>query len=99
MLCIDIMRQQNAISVEEWNYFLRGAGGMDKERPPKPQFEWMLEEVRKNHPVICWWQFCSFLVLAFLINCSKAILVNYIHPGFYANKMDFVDLNAHKLNI
>ena len=30
MLCAEIMKQAEEISPEEWNYFLRGAGSMDK---------------------------------------------------------------------
>ena len=30
MLCADIMRQAGTISAADWNYFLRGAGGVDK---------------------------------------------------------------------
>eukprot|EP00731_Ephydatia_muelleri_P001617 Em0001g1617a len=30
MLCADIMRQAGTISATDWNYFLRGAGGVDK---------------------------------------------------------------------
>lgn len=30
MLCGDIMRQQGIITDAEWNYLLRGSGGMDK---------------------------------------------------------------------
>ena len=30
MLCADIMRQEEKIGQTEWNFFLRGAAGMDK---------------------------------------------------------------------
>ncbi len=30
MLCADIMRQAGDITDAEWNYFLRGAAGVDK---------------------------------------------------------------------
>lgn len=30
MLCIEIMRQRDEISDAEWNFFLRGAAGLDK---------------------------------------------------------------------
>ena len=30
MLCVDIMRQAGLISDAEWNYFLRGAAGVEK---------------------------------------------------------------------
>lgn len=32
MLCIEIMRQRGEISNEEWRYFLRGAGSLEKVR-------------------------------------------------------------------
>ncbi|XP_053317654.1 dynein axonemal heavy chain 6 [Spea bombifrons] len=41
MLCIEIMRQKGEISESEWNFFLRGAAGLDKERPPKPEVSWL----------------------------------------------------------
>lgn len=45
MLCGEIMKQENLITLEEWNYFLRGSGGMDRDRPPIPSGceEWMHE--------------------------------------------------------
>ena len=30
MMCAEIMRQAGNISDEEWNFFLRGAGSIDK---------------------------------------------------------------------
>lgn len=30
MLCVEIMMQRGEISQQEWQFFLRGAGGMDK---------------------------------------------------------------------
>ncbi|KAH3860157.1 hypothetical protein DPMN_023048 [Dreissena polymorpha] len=41
MLCVEIMRNAEDISVAEWNFFLRGAAGLDKERPPKPSVNWI----------------------------------------------------------
>ncbi|XP_069482525.1 dynein axonemal heavy chain 6 [Ambystoma mexicanum] len=41
MLCVDIMRQKQEITEPEWNFFLRGAAGMDKERPVKPDAPWL----------------------------------------------------------
>lgn len=41
MLCIEIMRQEGKVTTDEWNFFLRGAAGMDKERPPKPDVDWI----------------------------------------------------------
>uniref|UniRef100_A0A4X2L0J5 Dynein axonemal heavy chain 6 n=1 Tax=Vombatus ursinus TaxID=29139 RepID=A0A4X2L0J5_VOMUR len=43
MLCVEIMRQKQEITEEEWNFFLRGAAGLDKERPVKPEIPWLLD--------------------------------------------------------
>ncbi|XP_070598423.1 dynein axonemal heavy chain 6 isoform X2 [Erythrolamprus reginae] len=43
MLCIEIMRQRQELTDLEWNFFLRGAAGLDKERPAKPQIPWLEE--------------------------------------------------------
>ncbi|XP_038058161.1 dynein heavy chain 6, axonemal-like isoform X2 [Patiria miniata] len=45
MLCADIMRQEEKIGPTEWNFFLRGTAGMDKERPPKPDIPWLSDQV------------------------------------------------------
>ena len=45
MLCCDIMRQSEKISNAEWSYFLRGAAGMDKQRPEKPDIPWLTQAV------------------------------------------------------
>lgn len=42
MLCVDIMRQKESITEAEWNYFLRGSAGIEKEYPPKPEVPWLL---------------------------------------------------------
>ncbi|XP_008252409.2 dynein axonemal heavy chain 6 [Oryctolagus cuniculus] len=42
MLCVEIMRQQGFLTETEWNFFLRGSAGMEKERPPKPEAPWLL---------------------------------------------------------
>ncbi|XP_075260085.1 dynein axonemal heavy chain 6-like isoform X4 [Convolutriloba macropyga] len=44
MLCIDIMKQENRISDQEWSFFLRGAAGVEKEKPPKPDASWLTEQ-------------------------------------------------------
>nr|CAB3238690.1 dynein heavy chain 6, axonemal-like [Phallusia mammillata] len=44
MVCVDIMRQKMLIKDAEWNYFLRGAAGIDKKQPPKPEADWLSEE-------------------------------------------------------
>ncbi|KAM5227834.1 dynein axonemal heavy chain 6 [Ctenodactylus gundi] len=41
MLCVEIMRQQGSLTEAEWNFFLRGSSGMEKERPPKPEAPWL----------------------------------------------------------
>nr|XP_055061459.1 dynein axonemal heavy chain 6 isoform X1 [Misgurnus anguillicaudatus] len=41
MLCVEIMMQRGEISQQEWQYFLRGAGGMEKELPEKPEVPWL----------------------------------------------------------
>ena len=41
MMCAEIMRTANEIGNDEWNFFLRGAGSLDKERPAKPDFDWL----------------------------------------------------------
>ncbi|GFR70594.1 dynein heavy chain 6, axonemal-like [Elysia marginata] len=39
------MRTAEKISNNEWNFFLRGAAGaMDKQRPPKPEKEWISQQ-------------------------------------------------------
>ncbi|XP_062985188.1 dynein axonemal heavy chain 6 [Elgaria multicarinata webbii] len=43
MLCIEIMRQKEELTDDEWNFFLRGAAGLDKERPEKPHIPWLEE--------------------------------------------------------
>jgi dynein heavy chain len=42
MLCIEIMKQEGQVTPDEWNFFLRGAAGIDKERPPKPDVDWII---------------------------------------------------------
>uniref|UniRef100_A0A8B7WIF1 Dynein heavy chain 6, axonemal n=1 Tax=Castor canadensis TaxID=51338 RepID=A0A8B7WIF1_CASCN len=42
MLCVEIMRQQDTLTDAEWNFFLRGSAGLEKERPPKPEAPWLL---------------------------------------------------------
>ncbi|XP_058967936.2 dynein axonemal heavy chain 6 [Pocillopora verrucosa] len=44
MLCGEIMRQREDISDDEWNFFLRGSGSLDKERPSKPDIAWLTEQ-------------------------------------------------------
>ncbi|KAF7463316.1 Hypothetical predicted protein [Marmota monax] len=41
MLCVEIMRQQELLTEAEWNFFLRGSAGLEKDRPPKPEVPWL----------------------------------------------------------
>ncbi|XP_071788570.1 dynein axonemal heavy chain 6-like isoform X3 [Asterias amurensis] len=41
MLCADIMRQEDKIKQTEWNFFLRGTAGVEKEHPSKPDIPWI----------------------------------------------------------
>eukprot|EP00116_Pleurobrachia_bachei_P000174 sb/3460436/ len=36
MLCVEIMKQAETLTMEEWNFFIRGLPPLDKERPKKP---------------------------------------------------------------
>ncbi|XP_030047949.1 dynein axonemal heavy chain 6 [Microcaecilia unicolor] len=45
MLCVEIMRQKDEITESEWNFFLRGAAGLDKERPAKPDVPWLSKTI------------------------------------------------------
>ncbi|XP_021113900.1 dynein heavy chain 6, axonemal [Heterocephalus glaber] len=51
MLCVEIMRQQGSLTEAEWNFFLRGSAGMEKERPPKPEAPWL--------PTAMWFACCD----------------------------------------
>ena len=35
------MKQEEKLSQHEWNFFLRGAAGMDIQRPPKPNVDFI----------------------------------------------------------
>ncbi|KAI5628238.1 dynein heavy chain 6, axonemal isoform X2 [Silurus asotus] len=57
MLCVEIMMQREEILPQEWFYFLRGAGGMDRETPEKPSAPWLSDfmwetccDLEKNLP-------------------------------------------------
>ena len=43
MLCVDIMRQAGLISDSEWNFFLRGAAGIDKVKEREKERERMIK--------------------------------------------------------
>ncbi|XP_046331899.2 dynein axonemal heavy chain 6-like [Haliotis rufescens] len=48
MLCGEILKTAKFISVAGWNFFLRGAAGMDRQRPPKPDKPWLSQTVWKT---------------------------------------------------
>ncbi|XP_030643583.1 dynein heavy chain 6, axonemal [Chanos chanos] len=41
MLCVEIMIQRGDVTPAEWQHFLRGAAGMDKELEVKPDVPWL----------------------------------------------------------
>ncbi|XP_029794387.1 dynein heavy chain 6, axonemal [Suricata suricatta] len=41
MLCVELMQQRESLTDAEWNFFLRGSAGLEKERPPKPGVPWL----------------------------------------------------------
>ncbi|KAL4640265.1 dynein heavy chain 6, axonemal [Arapaima gigas] len=41
LLCVEIMRQRGEVSDAEWQYFLRGTAGMEKEHTMKPNVPWL----------------------------------------------------------
>uniref|UniRef100_A0A452TJF6 Dynein axonemal heavy chain 6 n=1 Tax=Ursus maritimus TaxID=29073 RepID=A0A452TJF6_URSMA len=58
MLCVEIMRQQENLTDAEWNFFLRGSAGLEKERPPRPDVPWL-------HPAM--WFACCDLEESFVV--------------------------------
>ncbi|XP_072261492.1 dynein axonemal heavy chain 6 [Pyxicephalus adspersus] len=62
MLCIEIMRQKGEITESEWNFFLRGAAGLDKEHPIKPDVPWLSD--------VIWMSCCD---LEEILPCFKGI--------------------------
>lgn len=48
MLCVEIMKNAEEISMSEWNFFLRGAAGMDRQRPAKPKKDFINQHVWNN---------------------------------------------------
>ncbi|XP_004437259.1 PREDICTED: dynein heavy chain 6, axonemal [Ceratotherium simum simum] len=70
MLCVEIMHQQGNLTDAEWNFFLRGSAGLEKERPPKPEVPWLLTAT---------WFACCDLEESFLVfkGLTKYIL---LHP-------------------
>ncbi|XP_019373751.1 PREDICTED: dynein heavy chain 6, axonemal [Gavialis gangeticus] len=62
MLCIEIMRQREELTDAEWNFFLRGAAGLDKERPSKPNVPWLEDTM--------WYMCCD---LEEMLPCFKGL--------------------------
>uniref|UniRef100_A0ACB8ESL2 Dynein heavy chain 6, axonemal n=1 Tax=Sphaerodactylus townsendi TaxID=933632 RepID=A0ACB8ESL2_9SAUR len=72
MLCIEIMRQKGELTDVEWNFFLRGAAGLDKERPAKPEVPWLEENA--------WFMCCDLEeTLPCFAGIQKDLLSKYIH--------------------
>ncbi|XP_075717900.1 dynein axonemal heavy chain 6 [Rhinoderma darwinii] len=67
MLCIEIMRQKGEIIDSEWNFFLRGAAGLDKERPNKPDVPWLTD--------VLWNSCCD---LEEILPCFKGLKVDIL---------------------
>ncbi|XP_069834127.1 dynein axonemal heavy chain 6 [Dendropsophus ebraccatus] len=67
MLCVEIMRQKGEITDSEWNFFLRGAAGLDKERPPKPDVPWIYD--------VLWNSCCD---LEEILPCFKGLKVDIL---------------------
>ena len=44
MLCVEIMKLANKIDLTEWNFFLRGAAGVEREHPTKPEEDWLTQQ-------------------------------------------------------
>ena len=47
MLCVDIMKADSLISEQDWNYFLRGAAGVEKVS------EWAIASLFTDKPLPC----------------------------------------------
>ena len=45
MLCCNILRERKEVLEEDWNFFLRGAAAVEKEREEKPPNAWLSNEV------------------------------------------------------
>lgn len=48
MLCVEIMKQAGLVTLEEWNFFIRGLPPLEKERPKKPAQCTFLNDVTWN---------------------------------------------------
>nr|KAF6307771.1 dynein axonemal heavy chain 6 [Myotis myotis] len=90
MLCIEIMRQQGSLTDAEWNFFLRGSSGLEKERPPKPEIPWLLTQV---------WYICYDLEESFPVfkGLTKFMLSHpvCIHLGSFETFINSQDLKNY----
>ena len=59
MIVVDIMRSGGLIDDTEWNFFLRGAAGVEGSLPVKPDVEWLSEHD---------WKMCCNLEVCYLCN-------------------------------
>ena len=48
MLCVEILKQAGSITMDEWNFFIRGLMQLEKERPKKPATCNFLEDATWN---------------------------------------------------
>ena len=77
MLCVDIMREEGLIAIEEWNFFLRGAAGVDKERPEKPAVPWLTDAQ---------WKVCCDLEAS--VPNLKGIMKDYVSTQVFVKRGD-----------
>uniref|UniRef100_A0A4W3JW30 Dynein axonemal heavy chain 6 n=1 Tax=Callorhinchus milii TaxID=7868 RepID=A0A4W3JW30_CALMI len=88
MLCIEILRQKGEISDVEWNYFLRGSSGMDKEHPLKPSVDWLTTQM---------WNSCCDLEETLM--CFKGLQEEIIAtPVFFQIGRLEIEINPRKWN-
>ncbi|KAF6321024.1 dynein axonemal heavy chain 6 [Rhinolophus ferrumequinum] len=84
MLCVEIMRQQGNLTDAEWNFFLRGSAGLEKERPPKPEVPWLLTpmwsaccDLEESFPVFAG---LTYYILLRPISICLGSFETYINP-------------------
>ncbi|XP_004388305.1 dynein axonemal heavy chain 6 [Trichechus manatus latirostris] len=96
MLCVEIMRQQGSLTDAEWNFFLRGSAGLEKERPPKPEAPWLLTvtwfaccDLEESFPVF---KGITEYLLLHPISIRIGSFETYINPlvweGYYKTKSE-----------
>ncbi|XP_012629713.3 dynein axonemal heavy chain 6 [Microcebus murinus] len=92
MLCVEIMRQKGSLTDAEWNFFLRGSAGLEKERPPKPEAPWLLTpmwfaccDLEESFPVF---KGLTYAILLHPISIRLGSFETYINPreweGYYS---------------